>query len=511
MLWRGKWIILATCVVGLALGVLLAKTTAKVYGANATIEIAAGSTISPNASPNDLQLASQGQAQTDATVIGTKSFLEVIKSHVLGGRLSAGEIQSRLKTTAVANTSLVQISTTGPTLDEARQLANDVGNQFVQYQQNAAQTTSGSQQEQIRAQLQDVNRQISALARTNTQAATDQLDSLRSARSTLETQLAAVISNGIVQGGSVRLTAPAAGSATPIQPRPMLDALAGFMLGLAAGVGLAWLRARLDRGVHSSSEAEELLGAPLLVAVPERKRFSVDDPVLGEAYDVFRANLAFLGHDRPLQVLTVTSFNPKEGKSSTVEGLAYAVSRGGTSVAVIDSDVRTRVLSTRMSFADEMGLTNVLVGAASLDDVLVEAAPGITLLPAGPTPPNPPGLLASERMRDLIDELRARFSLVIIDSPPIEHLADTSILAGFSDGVVVVARVGTTERSDLVAVRTNLRHSPTPIVGIVVLERRTIDETYYPAVSRGPQRTDADAPGDGQREADRSTETAETI
>ena len=106
-------------------------------------------------------------------------------------------------------------------------------------------------------------------------------------------------------------------------------------------------------------------------------------------------------------------------------------------------------------------------------------------MPAGPMPPNPPSLLSSHRMKDLVDELRGRFSLVLIDSPPVAHLADASILASISDGVAIVARVGVTARSDLVTAAANLRHSPTPIVGVVLLERRTIDETYYPAVSKG--------------------------
>jgi non-specific protein-tyrosine kinase len=216
-----------------------------------------------------------------------------------------------------------------------------------------------------------------------------------------------------------------------------------------------------------------------------RKSFSADDPVLGEAFDVLRANLAFLAHERPLQVLTLSSFNPREGKSSTVEGLAYAAARGGLSVVVVDGDVRTRTLSTRLGHGEDPGLTNVVVGAAQLDEALVEVAPGVSLLPVGPTPPNPPSLLSSSGMAQVIADLRMQFSLVLIDSPPVAHLADASIVASVSDGVVVVARVGLTKRTDLATVGSNLRHSPTPIVGVVLLERRSIDETYYPAVSKG--------------------------
>jgi non-specific protein-tyrosine kinase len=223
----------------------------------------------------------------------------------------------------------------------------------------------------------------------------------------------------------------------------------------------------------------------LLASVPVRKSFSAEDPVLGEAFDVLRANLAFLSHERPLQVLTLSSFNPREGKSSTVEGLAYAAARGGLSVVVVDGDVRTRTLSARLGHGADVGLTNVVVGAVRLDEALVEIAPGVSLLPVGPTPPNPPSLLSSRGMAQVIDDLRMQFSLVLIDSPPVAHLADASILASVSDGVVVVARVGLTKRTDLATAGSNLRHSPTPIVGFVLLERRSIDETYYPAVSKG--------------------------
>src|SRR5919201_1475586 len=127
------------------------------------------------------------------------------------------------------------------------------------------------------------------------------------------------------------------------------------MLGLLVGSGLAWLRARLDRGLHSSEEAEQLLEAPVLASIPLRRRYSSSDAVLGEAYDILRANLAFLALDRPLHVLTFSSFNPGEGKTSTAEGVAYAAVRGGLNVLLVDGDVRTRTLSERLGYADAPG------------------------------------------------------------------------------------------------------------------------------------------------------------
>ena len=496
MLWRGKWLILASVLVGAALAVFITKRTAKVYEANAVIQVNAGTAGSTSQSPSDVQVANQGLAETYATLLGDRSLLQELRPSVRKGVLSTGELLSRVTASAVTNTSLVDLGVQGPSPEDARTLADDIANAFVEYIQTGARSTSTSQQSKLQDQISSLSQQIRVLqAQQQTPGARNQLDSLNGARTSLQAQLASVIANGIQQASSVRLVSPATGSAAPVSPRPMLNLIAGLLLGFLAGAALSWLRIRLDRGLHNATEAEELLGAPVLASVPVRKRFSTDDPVLGEAFDVLRANLAFISLDRPLQVLTLSSFNPREGKSSTVEGLAFAAARGGLNVVVIDGDVRTRTLSQRLGHDGSPGLTNVVVGAVPLDEALFEIAPGVTLLPSGPMPPNPPSLLSSSHAAQLIEDLRTQFSLVLIDSPPVAHLADASILASISDGVIVVARVGVTSRTDLATAGANLRHSPTPTVGVVLLERRTIDETYYPAVSKGassPQREPAE-------------------
>jgi capsular exopolysaccharide synthesis family protein len=479
VLWRSKWIVLAAIVVGVALAVFITKRTPKVYDANAIVQVNAGATSAPGQGLNDVQLANQVLASTYATLMSNKSFLEQVKGQVLGGKLSAGELQGRTSAAAIPNTALVSLTAEGPTPNEAQRLANDLSRAFVSAIRTEAQQRSAQQQQQLQQRIKSITTQIS-----RSKSAAD-IDALRGARSQLQAQLADVVATGIQQGESASVPSPPTASSVPVKPRPLVNLIAGFMLGLLAGIGLAWLRMRLDRGLHSAAEAEELLDVPVLGTIPVRRRFSTDDPVLGEAFDVLRANLAFISLDKPLQALTITSFNPREGKSSSTEGLAYAAGRGGMSVVLIDADVRTRTLTRRLGYEDAVGLTNVVVGVATLDEALVEIAPGIVLLPSGPTPPNPPSLLASGQMQELLDELRSQFSLVLIDSPPVAHLADASILASVSDGVIVVARVGVTDRADLAAAAANLRHSPVPIVGSLVLERRTIDETYYPAIARG--------------------------
>lgn len=194
---------------------------------------------------------------------------------------------------------------------------------------------------------------------------------------------------------------------------------------------------------------------------------------------MLRANIVFHSPDKADQVIAFASYSSGEGKTSTVQGMVGAARHGGKSLLVIDGDIRTRQLSSRLGHAGSPGLTSILSDGESPDSAIVELAPGVSLLPAGPAPGNAPALLDSEAMRDLVETLRGLYPLILIDSPPSRHLADASIIASLSDALIVVARVGQTSRKDLQTAVLNLSHSRTPIYGLVVLEPRHVDRRYF--------------------------------
>jgi tyrosine-protein kinase len=481
ILWRGKWLIVASVVVCVALALFITKTSSKVYSASAIIQVNAPSSQTTDTFQN--QQASIALAKTYATLITDRSFLEKIRERVGNGRYSVGELKARVSAGAIQDTTLVRMSVEESSPAAATSLAADVAQAFVQVVGQDAAVRNGDQAREIQNEITQISNEIASLKRTGRDP--QKVDSDQLALKALTDQLAQIRGDSARQSGSVSLSAPPTASSAPIRPRPVLNIAAGVMLGLLLGLLLAWLRSRLDRALRSSEEAEELLGAPVLASIPLRKRYSLEDSVLSEAYDILRANLAFLSLDQALRVVTFTSFNPGEGKTSSVEGLAYAAVRGGMSVLLVDGDVRTNSLSTQFGARGLPGLTSTIVGTSSLEDAVLEIVPGLSLLPAGPTPPNPPSLLSSGRMRELVAELREQHNLVIIDAPPVAHLADASILAAISDGLVLVARVGVTNRADLPAAAANLRHSPTPIIGTIVLSPQMIDESYYPTHTEG--------------------------
>jgi receptor protein-tyrosine kinase len=312
---------------------------------------------------------------------------------------------------------------------------------------------------------------------------------LRSSRSALVQQGAQLVADGVSQSVSARRVGPPSAETDAVIPRTKLNLLAGLLLGLLLGAALAWLRERRNLPLRSAEDASAISGAPILATIPLRRRVMPNDPALMEAYDILRVNLMFQGDERDLRVITVMSENAKVGKSSVAEGLAKAANRAGVNVAVVDADLRLAQLSARLNYVDGPTLQEAVEDGLTLNDVLVELAPGLSLLPARPHTPDPPTLLNSERMHEIVTLLRARFDLVIFDSPPVNRLADGLLLASQSDAAVMVVKSGTTSRPDVQRGARRVRQTHVPIAGVVAFMPLERDTSYYPA------RTTATTPG----------------
>jgi capsular exopolysaccharide synthesis family protein len=494
VLWRGKFIILISLLVGIGLAILATKLSDKVYEATAIFQVSA-----PSAQRGDVsQLDNQGLAQSYSTVLTSRSFLQRIRPLVGHGKLSAADLESRLKATTIQQTGLVELKAQGPSPADAQRLASEVASAFLATLQRDAIQQSTAQQQEVQKLIVDFSNRIDALqSRPDAKApgVAEQIASLRAARDALTKQSATLVANGVARGTSATLTARPSASSSPVRPRPLINAIAGALLGLLAGMGLVWLRERLSPALHSSDDAGDLLQVPVFASIPLRRKAVQGDPVLSEAYEVLRANLVFRARDEGLKVITFASFNPAVGKTSAVEGFAYAAVRGGANVLIVDGDLRVGALSKRLGHADGPGLNGVINGECSPEEAIVSLAPGLSLLPARTPATNPPSLLYSDDMRNLVGHLRSRYDMIVIDSPPIEHLADALILASLSDGVVLIARTGVTKPDQLRSAALSLEQTDTPVIGLVVYEPRQIDRTYYPAMAqRQPLESDPAIP-----------------
>jgi tyrosine-protein kinase len=245
---------------------------------------------------------------------------------------------------------------------------------------------------------------------------------------------------------------------SPISPEPVRDLLLGALLGLLAGVAMAMARHSLDRSVKSAGVLAQIVNAPVLgttaydSAVRSRPLIVHDQPraPLAEAFRQVRTNLQYVDLDHSKKLIVITSPLPEEGKTTTACNLAIVLAKVGRKVLLVEADLRRPRAAEYLGLENAVGLTSVLTGTATLDEVLQPWSDGLLdFLGAGPLPPNPSELLASRQMRSLLDEMNYRYDVVLLDTPPTLPVTDAAVLAAQCHGALLVVRHGkaTTEQA----------------------------------------------------------------
>jgi capsular exopolysaccharide synthesis family protein len=489
ILWRGKYVILASVLVMVALSIAYTFHQSKVYQATGIIQVNL-----PTSQPGsqDTTAANQGLAQNYAQLIVSSGFLNTIRNKVKGGHLSIADLKSRLTANNVAQTALVQLQATGSSPGDAQTVASEVINGFLSQLQSAAASRTAQEQNQLQQAINDFDARIVALAAGPTTATTTaRINSLQASRNALIAQSANLVANGVAQQTSATVSAPPVASSSPISPRPLLNVIAGLLLGILLGVVLAYVRDALRSGIESGDAAGALVDLPVLASIPLKPGLESEDPTVKEAYGVLHTNLLFSLHRNDVSVVTFVGANAQVGKSSIVEGLADASVRSDRNILIVDGDMRASTLSKRLGYSQHPGIVDVLNGAIDLEHALVELRRGLWLLPAHESLVNPPTLLSGQRMRALNGKWRERFDVVLIDTPPIAGLADGLILSSLADVAVLVVRTGLTKPRELIAAKASLEQTHTPIVGLVVFEE-VVGDAYYP-YAREPEPRERDS------------------
>lgn len=293
--------------------------------------------------------------------------------------------------------------------------------------------------------------------------------------------------------------------AVPISPRPHLSLAVGILLGLLAGIATAAILEGLDRTLKSSVQGDALFEAPLLAAVPRRRGKALvvgagKDGPQGEPYRTLRTAVRFLSPDKPLRSLLITSAGPGEGKTTTASNLAIAIALSGERVIVIDADLRRARLAQTFGLDRSVGLTSLVLGATSIDQALQDWQRGIKVLASGPLPPNPSEIVGSQLFNRLLQQLQSIADIVIIDAPPLLPVSDALALSVQVDGVLIVARHGSTPRAAAAEARSRLESVGAHLVGYVLnavpsREAKTYYADYYysPRGRKAPPRLDPDS------------------
>jgi polysaccharide biosynthesis transport protein len=299
----------------------------------------------------------------------------------------------------------------------------------------------------------------------------------------------------------------------PVSPNLLLAVAAATVLGLVLGLSLAVLRELTDVSIGSESDVRRVTDVPVIGTIQHAKDAKSSPLAVrdhphskrAEEFRTLRTNLQFVAAARQTSALVVTSSVPGEGKSTTSANLALALGESGARVCVVEADLRRPRMVEYLGVAAGAGLTNLLIGDASYDDVLQPlGSTNVTVLAAGPIPPNPSELLGSPAMKGVVEHLTSTFDHVIFDAPPLLPVTDAAVLGRHAGGVVVVVGAGIVRRDQVRRTMELLTSAGAEVRGVVVNRApasRSEAYTYY--------RDDDEPPGD-PAELDASAPSTET-
>ncbi len=299
---------------------------------------------------------------------------------------------------------------------------------------------------------------------------------------------------------NINVIDPAIVADKPVKPQKKKNLLLGIIVGLMLAVGAAFFREYMDDSIKDSEEAKRLLGLPVLATIPfigspekgrkkkgkaielERERFLIarTDPrsAAAEAFRALRTGIHFARAGQKNQVLLLTSTMPGEGKSTSTANLAVTMAQAGKKTIIIGCDLRKPTLDAIFQSDTIPGLTDYLVEDAPLDNVLRHAG-DLDFITAGTIPPNPAELLGSDRMRLLLEELRSRYDIILLDAPPVLAVTDAVVLTRFADRAMVVLEIGRVRKKAAVQMMETLRDSHVPIAGLILNDRTKKGPGYY--------------------------------
>jgi capsular exopolysaccharide synthesis family protein len=294
----------------------------------------------------------------------------------------------------------------------------------------------------------------------------------------------------------------------PVHPDVPRSVTLGLGFGLLLGIAYALVRQQVDQRIRRAEAVEKTFDIPVLGTLPlaaaagrdassaiapfdARSDTTKGSRIFAESVRALRTNLQFMDVDHPPRIFVLTSPLPGDGKSTVAAQLAMTIAAAGQPVVLVDGDLRRPTVASTFGLVEGVGLTDVLVGRASLADVLQPWGDGmLRILATGPTPPNPSELLGSEAMAQVLTELAAD-AMVLIDSSPLLPVTDAAILTARTDGALVVVRSGRTTLALLEQALHNLERVNGRALGVIINGSKLTgvsESTYYDYVSR-----DADA------------------
>ncbi|MCP4357243.1 MAG: polysaccharide biosynthesis tyrosine autokinase [Chloroflexi bacterium] len=506
LLWRWLWLIILGALIAGGTAFLVSINTTPVYQASSRLLIdeAPGSTRG-----NDFSVAllEQQQAQTYVEIINVRDIREVTIAQLgLENELQEHVLDGMVSVSVVPETQLLTIRVQGTNPEQIAAIANTIGTVFIEKMQEwenrryAAPITNWQDRlEVVGQEIQTLETQINNLGETETSEEATALSRLETQLKEAQIRYTDAFNNlndlqvSQAQESSNLVPIEAAETPqTPIRPRTRTNTLLATAVGALLAIGIIFLIEYLDDTIKSPQEISNDTDLSVLGTIAIIKGEQLSDRLItassprdpiSEAYRVLRTNLSFSAIDGELGAMLITSSSPGEGKSTTIANMAVVMAQTGKRVIIVDSDLRRPIQHKMFQITNNQGLTTAILDKQTpiTQHLQTTPFPDLRILTSGPIPPNPAELLNSQRMTQVIMELKQEADVVFFDTPPVLTVADASILAPRMHGSLIVVVNNKTRRAALVQSVERLHTANAHILGVVInkLNPGRISGYYY--------------------------------
>jgi len=507
VLYNRKWIVVGTMAVILLVTLIFTFLQTPVYESKVKIltEVSSASESVLGSFFSSALFDPDRYIQTQAEIIQTDTMAQAVERHLeyyyeqLSREAEAGEpvyipnpiptaseLKSMVGVQLEERTSIFDIVITGTDKVETRDVAQAYAEEFIASRQLAAIKQISEARKEVWNRIQEVEEQIQEVADEIAQYTSGEVPTELQAEAQRAVNLWATlyekymtlrIAESLEQRG-LEIIEPAQ-VGVKVSPQPTRNGILAIFLGIILGIGLAFLVEYLDDTLHTREDFERYYETTIVGEIPfieaeELPQYHIiyfekpQHPAV-EGYRTMRTNLQFLNLEGDHNVILFTSAGPEEGKSTVMVNLGAALSEMGKKVLLVEADLRRPVLHYYFQTVPELGLTSVLTGTCTMEDC-IQATPykNLYVLPAGIKPPNPAELVASDRMRELLEMVKDQADYVLVDSPPALAASDALAMAPVVDGVLIMAKYGAAERDNARRTIELLNKVEANILGLVI-------------------------------------------
>ena len=482
LFWSWAWLILLAGAVAGAAAYMVSVRMTPVYEASTKLLISAPSSVS-GLDPTQL-VTTDYMTTTYSKMLLDRPVLEgVIKQ--LSLQTSPDALKGQISVDEVPNTQLLTITVSDPEPTQAANIANAVASVFGARIRELQSQRYAESRDGLQKQVSDMEQQIST---TNDQiAATTDPTALQQLQERL-TQYRMIYSDLVTSYEQVRLSEeqtstnvvvsePAAVPYIPVSPKTSRNTLLAVMAGMLLAAGVVFAIDALDDTIKNPDEMRRRFNLPILGMIAWHETGG-DQPIAlaeprsptAESFRSLRTNLTYAAVDKPLRRILVTSATPQDGKTTIASSLAVVFSQNDKNVVLVDADLRRPQVHHRFGLQNRRGLSDLFIRPLDSLSGVVNAVtlPKLAVITSGGLPPNPSELLTSKTMGQILDRLNTAFDLIVIDTPPLLTVTDAAALAPAMDGVVLVAKPGTTKMGAFRQALEQLQAVGARVLGVVL-------------------------------------------